>query len=133
MMDPPREAAKDAVRDCGEAGIRVVMVTGDHAVTAAAIARQLGIGGERPRVLAGDALDRTGDDELAEIVEEVSVFARISPRGKLRIVEALRARGEVVAVTGDGVNDARPSRPPTSARRWADREPRSPRRPPTWS
>ncbi len=106
MMDPPREAARGAVRDCREAGIRVVMVTGDHAVTAGAIAAQLGIGDGRPRVLTGGELDRTDDAELRELVEEVSVYARISPRGKLRIVEALRERGEVVAVTGDGVNDA---------------------------
>ena len=106
MMDPPREAARDAVRDCREAGIRVIMVTGDHAVTAGAIAGQLGIDDTRPRVVTGTELDRTGDAELRELVEEVSVYARISPRGKLRIVEALRARGEVVAVTGDGVNDA---------------------------
>ena len=106
MMDPPREAAAEAVRECREAGIRVVLITGDHAVTAGAIAAQLGIGGERRRVLTGEQLDRTADAELREAVEEVSVYARVSPRGKLRIVEALRARGEVVAVTGDGVNDA---------------------------
>ncbi len=106
MLDPPREAAGEAVRDCRAAGIRVVMITGDHAVTAGAIAGQLGIGGERPRVLVGAELDRCGDAELRELVGQVSVYARISPRGKLRIVEALRARGEVVAVTGDGVNDA---------------------------
>lgn len=106
MMDPPREAAGDAVRDCRAAGIRVIMVTGDHAVTAGAIAGQLGIGGAEPRVVTGSELDRSGEEELRELVGEVSVYARISPRGKLRIVEALRARGEVVAVTGDGVNDA---------------------------
>jgi len=106
MMDPPREAAVDAVRHCRGAGIRVVMVTGDHAITAEAIARQLGIGDGEPRVLTGDALERVAEAELPELVEDVSVYARVSPRGKLRIVEALRARGEVVAVTGDGVNDA---------------------------
>ncbi len=106
MMDPPRAEAKAAIAGCREAGVRVVMVTGDHAVTAAAIARQLGIGDEEPRVLAGDGLEATGERELVDLVGEVSVYARISPTGKLRIVEALRARGEVVAVTGDGVNDA---------------------------
>ncbi len=106
MLDPPREAAVGAVRACREAGIRVIMITGDHAVTAAAIAAQLGIAGAGPEVLTGETLDRMGEEELREAVGRVSVYARISPRGKLRIVEALRARGEVVAVTGDGVNDA---------------------------
>ncbi len=106
MLDPPREAAVGAVRACREAGIRVIMITGDHAVTAAAIAAQLRIAGDGAEVLAGEAVDRMGEDELREAVGRVSVYARISPRGKLRIVEALRAGGEVVAVTGDGVNDA---------------------------
>jgi magnesium-transporting ATPase (P-type) len=106
MIDPPREEAGEAVRRCREAGIRPLMVTGDHAVTAAAIARELGIAGERDRVLRGAELDALDDGELRKVVGETSVYARVAPEQKLRIVEALRARGEVIAVTGDGVNDA---------------------------
>jgi len=106
MMDPPRDEARAAVADCRRAGIRPLMITGDHAVTALAIARELGIAGPDDRVVGGPELDALGDAELTARVREASVFARISPAGKLRIVEALRRGGEVVAVTGDGVNDA---------------------------
>jgi magnesium-transporting ATPase (P-type) len=106
MIDPPREEAGEAVRRCREAGIRPLMVTGDHAVTALAIARELGIAGERDRVLGGAELEALDDEELRDAVAETSVFARVAPEHKLRIVEALRAGDEVVAVTGDGVNDA---------------------------
>jgi len=106
MMDPPRAEAREAVRHCREAGIRVLMVTGDHVVTALAIARELGIADDAARALSGAELDAVDGDELRRLVGEVSVYARVSPQHKLRIVEALRERGEVAAVTGDGVNDA---------------------------
>lgn len=97
--DPVRDGVGDAIAACRAAGIRVVMVTGDHPATAAAVARDLGLGGGRPRVVEGDAPD------LADALDEADVVARAFPAHKLAIVEALRARGEVVAVTGDGVND----------------------------
>jgi magnesium-transporting ATPase (P-type) len=106
MMDPPREEAKEAVRGCQEAGIRAVMITGDHAVTALAIARELGIAGPGTSALTGSDLDRLDDLALDATIAEVAVFARVAPEHKLRIVQALKRRGEVVAVTGDGVNDA---------------------------
>ena len=108
LMDPPRPEAAQAVADCHAAGIRVVMCTGDHAATAAAIARQLGLvpAGTEPRVMTGQQLVAIGQSELAAVVREFDVFARVAPEQKLRIVNALREVGDVVAVTGDGVNDA---------------------------
>ena len=106
MIDPPREEVRAAVRTCQAAGIRPVMITGDHPATALAIARELGIAGEHDRALTGRELDELGDDELADAVEDVSVYARVSAEHKLRIVRAWKARGQVVAMTGDGVNDA---------------------------
>ena len=107
MMDPPRAEAKGAVQACREAGVRVVMVTGDNPATAGAVARELGIaGGEMPVTMTGAELDRYSDDQLRDRVDQVDVYARVSPGHKLRIVDALRARGGVVAMTGDGVNDA---------------------------
>jgi Ca2+-transporting ATPase len=105
MMDPPRQEARDAVERCIRAGIRPVMITGDHPLTAAAIARSLGIGTGNG-VVSGAALDRKGAEGLAAIVDGTSVYARVSPEHKLLIVEALRKSGQVVAMTGDGVNDA---------------------------
>ncbi|HEX6238793.1 MAG TPA: HAD-IC family P-type ATPase, partial [Acidimicrobiales bacterium] len=107
MMDPPRAGVRDAIGACRGAGVRVVMITGDHAITARAIAARLGIieSTDAP-VITGSALARLDRDELRAQVGEVAVFARVSPRDKLRIVEALQERGHVVAVTGDGVNDA---------------------------
>jgi len=105
LMDPPRTAVKPAVAACQAAGIRPVMITGDHPLTAAAIAHDLGIA-EHPQSITGQALNRMGPSELAEAVDRVSVYARVSPEDKLRIVDALRQRGQVVAMTGDGVNDA---------------------------
>jgi magnesium-transporting ATPase (P-type) len=105
MIDPPREEAVVAVRECQDAGIRVVMITGDHALTASSIAEAVGISPAR-EVLTGVELDRLSDGELRTAVTRTSVFARVSPEHKLRIVTALQANGEVVAVTGDGVNDA---------------------------
>jgi magnesium-transporting ATPase (P-type) len=104
ISDPPRDEAIAAVRDCRAAGIRVKMITGDHADTANAIAVQLGIGDGR--VLTGGELDALDDEALRRVVREVDVFARASPEHKLRLVTALQANGEIVAMTGDGVNDA---------------------------
>ncbi|MBK0401782.1 cation-translocating P-type ATPase [Adhaeribacter sp. BT258] len=105
MIDPPRAAVKPAVAQCRKAGIRPIMITGDHPLTAAAIARELGIT-ENFKALNGEALLQLSEEELREAVKEVSVFARVSPEDKLRIISALQANGEVVAMTGDGVNDA---------------------------
>ena len=105
FIDPPREEAVAAIAQCRSAGIAVKMITGDHAATAASIAQQLGLG-EAPRVLTGHELDSMSDDDLGREVEETAVFARTSPEHKLRIVRALQAKGAVVAMTGDGVNDA---------------------------
>ena len=106
MIDPPRPEAVDAVRGCREAGIRVAMITGDHAVTAYAIGRMFGISHERSKVLTGRGLETMSDDDLFTKVKDVSVYARVSPHHKLRIVQQFMKHGEVVAVTGDGVNDA---------------------------
>jgi Ca2+-transporting ATPase len=104
FVDPLRAGIREAVRECRSAGIRVVMITGDHPETARAIAAQAGI--EHEKVMTGPELARLGEPSLLERAPEVSVFARITPQQKLRIVTALKARGEVVAMTGDGVNDA---------------------------
>lgn len=106
MMDPPRPGVRRAVEACQEAGIRVVMITGDHALTASTIAEQLGIAKPGGAVLTGADLARLDDDELSRRLSSTPVFARVSPEDKLRIVNELQAQGEVVAVTGDGVNDA---------------------------
>ncbi|MDW7775919.1 MAG: HAD-IC family P-type ATPase [Methanosarcinales archaeon] len=104
MIDPPREEAIDGVKKCRDAGIRVAMVTGDYASTAKAIAAKLGI--DTHRVLTGDELSRMSDDVLYSVVEDTSVYARVTPEHKLRITQAMQKHGHVVAVTGDGVNDA---------------------------
>ena len=106
MIDPPREEAIEAVAKCKRAGIRTVMITGDHAQTAEAIARELGIGGNRDKVLTGEKLQGMSDEELYEVVDRVSVYARVAPEHKFRITTQLQRRGHIVAVTGDGVNDA---------------------------
>ena len=103
IVDPPRSEARDAIAACHIAGIDVKMITGDHATTAGAIAAELGITGD---VIAGAALDAMSDDELAERVGGIGVFARVSPEHKVRVVTALQASGQIVAMTGDGVNDA---------------------------
>jgi Ca2+-transporting ATPase len=105
MMDPPRSEVRDAVALTKSAGIRTVMITGDHPLTALEIARQLGIGDDA-RALTGSDLDRLSFDQLKAVVEDVRVFARVSPEHKLRIVRALQENGHIVAMTGDGVNDA---------------------------
>ena len=105
MIDPPRAAAKDAVARARAAGIRPIMITGDHPVTAGVIAAELGIAGDA-RAVTGEALERMSDAERERTVKEVAVYARVSPEHKLRIVEALKRDGSIVAMTGDGVNDA---------------------------
>jgi len=104
MADPPREEAGEAVRLCRQAGIKVVMITGDHKVTAESIARQLGL--PSGKTVTGAELQQMGDEELSKQIEDISVFARIEPLHKLRIVNALKSHGHIVAMTGDGVNDA---------------------------
>lgn len=106
MIDPPREEARLAVSQCRRAGIKPVMITGDHALTASAIATQLGIMTTGDRVLTGAEVERLSDDELREQCGSVAVFARVAPEHKVRIVKAFQQRGNVVAMTGDGVNDA---------------------------
>ena len=106
MIDPPRPEARQAVETCRAAGIRPVMITGDHVVTASAIARELGILREGDRALTGAELDAMSDAELDAQVGDISVYARVSPENKIRIVKAWQRRGEVVSMTGDGVNDA---------------------------
>jgi len=106
MIDPPREEARLAVAQCRRAGIKPVMITGDHALTASAIATQLGIMTTGDRVLTGAEVERLSDDELREQCGSVAVFARVAPEHKVRIVKAFQQRGNVVAMTGDGVNDA---------------------------
>ena len=105
MIDPPRPEAKAAVRECEEAGIRVVMITGDHPLTAKAVADELGVS-KRGHVVTGAELEAMTDEELERAVESIDVCARVSPAHKLRVVTALQRRGQVVAMTGDGVNDA---------------------------
>lgn len=106
MIDPPREEAKAAVADAFRAGIRPVMITGDHKITATAIAKQLGIFREGDIAVVGTELDAMADKELDQLIEKISVFARVSPENKIRIVEAWQRKGRVVSMTGDGVNDA---------------------------
>lgn len=106
MQDPPREEVIEAVRQCSSAGARPVMITGDHKDTAVAIAREVGIWHPNDRVLTGSELEAMSDDELRDIAEQVTVYARVSPEHKLRIVNAYKWHGHVVAMTGDGVNDA---------------------------
>lgn len=106
MMDPPRKESAKAVADCISAGIKPVMITGDHKITASAIAKQIGILKNEKEAIEGIELENMSDDELRERVKDISVYARVSPEHKIRIVRAWQQRGNVVAMTGDGVNDA---------------------------
>lgn len=106
MIDPPRPEAKEAVKTCRKAGIKPVMITGDHVITASAIARELGILNEGDLALTGAELDAMSDSELDEAITKISVYARVSPENKIRIVKAWQKKGHVVSMTGDGVNDA---------------------------
>lgn len=106
MMDPPREEAKEAVKVCRQVHIKPVMITGDHKLTAVAIAKEIGIYREGDLVLTGEELSKASDEEFERVVERVTVYARVSPMDKLKIIKAWKKKGEVVAMTGDGVNDA---------------------------
>lgn len=106
MIDPPRNEAKQAVYTCLKAGIKPIMITGDHVITATSIAKQLGIFKDGDLALTGAELDKMSEEELNQKVEKISVYARVSPENKIRIVKAWQNKGEVVAMTGDGVNDA---------------------------
>ena len=106
MIDPPRPEALEAIKECKLAGIRTVLITGDHAITAVAIAKKLGIGSDEPEVITGREIEGMNEEELYQKVSDVSVYARVSPHHKLLIVQQLLKHSEVVAVTGDGVNDA---------------------------
>lgn len=106
MIDPPREEVKDSIKICKNAGIRVVMITGDYAETALAIAKELGIAGSEDRVITGYELDHMSPEELRHAVEDTSVFARVSPENKVDIISALKANDHAASMTGDGVNDA---------------------------
>lgn len=106
MMDPPREESKIAVEECKKAGIKPVMITGDHKVTAAAIAKRIGILEDMSEACEGSQIDKMSDEELKDFVENISVYARVSPEHKIRIVRAWQDKGNIVSMTGDGVNDA---------------------------
>ncbi len=106
MIDPPRVGVKEAVETCRRAGIKTVMITGDHIITAKAIAKELGILKQTDKAITGIELDKISDERLEKEIKNYSVFARVSPEHKVRIVKAFRANGEIVAMTGDGVNDA---------------------------
>ncbi len=105
MMDPPRKESKEAVENCIKAGIKPVMITGDHKITAAAIAKQIGILKHSSEAIEGHEIEKLTDEQLQEKVEQISVYARVSPEHKIRIVKAWQEKGNVVAMTGDGVND----------------------------
>lgn len=106
MVDPPREQSESAVQECKEAGIKPIMITGDYKVTAAAIAKRIGILENVDEACEGSVIDKMSDEELENFVENISVYARVSPEHKIRIVKAWQAKGNIVAMTGDGVNDA---------------------------
>ncbi|MEM0333639.1 MAG: cation-translocating P-type ATPase, partial [Candidatus Aenigmatarchaeota archaeon] len=106
MIDPPREEAKIAVKVCKSAGIKPVMITGDHKITAMAIAKELGILSEKEKALSGEELEKISEKELEAEVEMISVYARVSPEHKLKIVKAFQSKNHIVAMTGDGINDA---------------------------
>lgn len=106
LKDPLRPEAKETIKICRQAGIRPIIITGDHQLTARAIGQEIGLKVEAKNVITGEKLDQVSDDKLKELVKDIDIYARVSPHHKLRIVDALQARGEVVAMTGDGINDA---------------------------
>ena len=105
LADPPRESVKSDIATCRKAGIRVVMITGDNGITASSIAKKVGMDNS-DNIITGDMLDTMSDDELREAVKTASIFSRVIPEHKMRIVKAYKENGEIVAMTGDGVNDA---------------------------
>jgi magnesium-transporting ATPase (P-type) len=132
-MDPPRAEVAEAVAKCHHAGIRIVMITGDYGLTAESIARRIGIiHEERPRIISGTELDGMDDAALRDAFKGDVIFARVAPEHKLRVVATLQALGNIVAVTGDGVNDAPALKKADIgvAMGWPART--SPRRPPIW-
>src|SRR3989338_719682 len=106
MIDPPREGVKESIEKCKRAGIKIVMITGDHKLTAVAIAKEIGLFDEGDKALSGEELNKLSDNEFSKIVEDVRIYARVNPEHKVRILDALKNKGNVVAMTGDGVNDA---------------------------
>ena len=106
MIDPPREGVKEAVKTCKRAGIKTVMITGDHIATAKAIAKDLSILGQNDKAITGQELDKIPQNELEKTIANYAVFARVTPEHKVRIVKAWQKTGAVVAMTGDGVNDS---------------------------
>jgi Ca2+-transporting ATPase len=106
MIDPPREGVKESIATCKTAGIEIVLITGDHKLTAIAIAKELGLFKEGDKALSGDELDNLSDEKLDSIIEDIVIYARVSPEHKVRILNALKKKGHIVAMTGDGVNDA---------------------------
>ena len=107
MMDPPRPEVAEAVAQCHSAGIRIIMITGDYGLTAESIARRIGISADRSRaIITGADLDTMDEEALQESLQQEVIFARVAPEHKLKVVTALQAMGQIVAVTGDGVNDA---------------------------
>ena len=125
IVDPPRPTAKSAIAIAHEAGIRVRMITGDHAVTAAAIAEELGIPG---KAISGTEFKAMSDAELDTAIDDIGVIARVAPEDKVRLVDTLKRKGDIVAMTGDGVNDAPALKGRTSGSRWGSRARRSRRR-----
>ncbi|MGL5205906.1 MAG: cation-translocating P-type ATPase, partial [Acidaminococcaceae bacterium] len=105
LADPPRDSVQKDIETCIKAGVRVVMITGDNGITASAIARQIGMA-DSDKIITGDEIDKMNPEELAEKIKDVSIFSRVIPEHKMRIVQAFKANGEIVAMTGDGVNDA---------------------------
>ncbi len=106
MIDPPRPEVKKSLKICKQAGIKVVMITGDNIFTAKAVAKEIGLGSENPRALTGIELDKLSEKELDEIIEDVSIYARVSPEHKVKIVKALKRKGHIISMSGDGINDA---------------------------
>lgn len=106
LKDPLRKEVKEAIKTCRQAGMRPILVTGDHKLTAKAVAQEIGLGVERENVLEGKELDQMSDRKLKEKIKKIKIYARVEPRHKMRIIEAWQTRGEVVAMTGDGINDA---------------------------
>ncbi|MBC2579482.1 calcium-transporting P-type ATPase, PMR1-type [Clostridium sp. DJ247] len=106
MIDPPRDSVKDSIAQCKKSGIRTVMITGDHKITALAIAKELGIAENESQALSGAELDKLSEEDFLNRIENIRVFARVSPEHKVRIVKALKSKGNIVSMTGDGVNDA---------------------------